>query len=441
LSLRLFENIRLTKVSAMQMFQLIRYSTLILIGIAFSKSAIHTSEIGQYETVMFLAGAVSFFWLNGIIQGILPSLGKESTSIKSPGLFNVFCLLSAFSLLTALFLVVFEHSVSTIFLKGSSIPFLWYLIAYVLFSSPAGLAEYVFLIRGKNKEMLVYGVVSYFLMFILVVVPAVAGWGMERSLCGLVVSSFVRFLWILVLLFKYSFPHFDFAFIARHLKCSTPLVFSMLLSGSGQYIDGFIISGYFDDATFAVFRFGAREFPLALLLANAFNTSMLPSFSDTSRIGYNLELIRKNTEKLAKGLFLLSGLLMLLSHWAFPVLFNTGFKDSATIFNIYLLLIISRLLFPQTILIGLQKNQAILWASLGEIIVNVVFSLWFLHLWGLFGVAYGTLLAYLFEKLILMAFVKKKCGYSVSSYLNIRQHLFYSLLLSAEFVVIEFLIR
>ena len=431
---------KVTQISALQIFQLLRYSTLILIGVVFTKSALSTSEIGQYETFLFLAGAVSFFWLNGLIQGFLPTTGKPSASRKSADLFNVFYLLMAFSILSALFILLFEHSISGVLLKGSEIPFLKYLLVYLLFTSPSGLVEYIYLIRNEGKGMLVYGIVSYALMFLLVVMPPIFGLNIEYSLVGLVFSSVFRFVWLLVLLFQHSSPAFNQVFIRKHLKSAAPLVFSMFLSGSGQYIDGFIISRYFDSATFAVFRFGARELPLVLLLANAFSASMLPGFADLSKLKSNLEVIKQNSQKLGLWLFPLSGALMLMSHWAFPVIFNVNFSGSATIFNIYLLLIVSRLVFPQTILIGLQKNKAIMGASFFEIILNVVFSILFMQFWGLAGVAYGTVCAYAFEKLILMAFVKKICGFGVSAYLNVKQHLLYSLLLAVLFYVVEFLI-
>ena len=69
-----------------------------------------------------------------------------------------------------------------------------------------------------------------------------------------------------------------------------------------------------------------------------------------------------------------------------------------------------------------------------------LFSILFMQFWGLAGVAYGTVCAYAFEKLILMAFVKKICGFGVSAYLNVKQHLLYSLLLAVLFYVVEFLI-
>ena len=433
-------NLRINQISALQIFQLIRFSTLLLIGVVFAKSGLATAEIGQYETFLFLAGAVSFFWLNGLIHGFLPLSEKRSGAGKSSMLFNVFYLLAAFSALTVLFLILFEGAVSGHLLKGSNIPFFKYLLIYLFITSPASLVEYIYLIRKEGKQMLVYGVTSYTLMFVLVVLPIALGKSIEYSMAGLVVSSLFRLVWLFVLLFRYSHPGFDSLFIKNHLKCAYPLIFSMLLSGSGQYIDGFIITGYFDDATFAVFRYGAREFPLVLLLANAFSSSMLPEFSNSSGLKQSLEKIKLNSTKLGRWLFPLSAVMLLVSHWAFPVVFNVSFTGSATIFNIYLLLIISRLLFPQTILIGLRSTREIMWASFLEIVVNVGLSLWFVQLWGLPGVAYGTVCAYLFEKLFLMIFVKKNFNIYLSEYLNVKQHLVYSLLLSALFVIIEFLI-
>lgn len=433
-------NFKITQISALQIFQLIRFSTLLLIGVVFTKSGLPTSEIGQYETFLFLAGAVSFFWLNGLIQGFLPSVDEKSISGKSPVLFNLFYLLTTFSGLAVLFILIFEKAISGHLLHGSQIPFLNYLIVYILISSPASLVEYIYLIKKQGRNILIYGYVTFVLMFLLVVLPPVRGYSVEYSMIGLVISSAIRLVWLLVLLFQNSKPNPDFRFIRKHLKYAFPLVFSMFLSGSAQYIDGFIITSYFDDATFAIFRFGAREFPLVLLLANAFSSSMLPGFADRSMLKSNLEMIRQNSQKLGFWLFPLSGVLMLLSHWAFPVIFNVSFAASATIFNIYLLLIVSRLLFPQTILIGLRKTNAIMWASFLEIVVNVTLSLWFVQFWGLAGVAYGTVCAYLFEKVFLTVFVRKRCGFSLSAYLNVKQHLLYSLLLLTEFIVIEYLI-
>lgn len=419
---------------------MLRYSTLMLIGIVFAKSGLSISDIGQYETFLLIAGAVSFFWLNGLIQGFLPLIDQEAIARKSSKLFNVFYLVTALSVLSGVFLIVFEQSISGFLLKKSSVPYLGYLLIYLIISTPASLVEYIYLVKDQGKQLIRYGGISFCLMFLLVIIPPVLGFGIDYSLAGLIASAVFRFGWLLVLLFKNAAPDFDWSFIRTHLRSSSPLILSLLLSGSAQYIDSFIVTSYFDDATFAIFRYGAREFPLVVLMANAFSISMLPAFADPSKLKSNLESIKLNAQKLGNWMFPLSALLMLLSHWAFPVVFNVGFSQSATIFNIYLLLIVSRLLFPQTILIGLQKNNLIMWASFLEIIVNVTFSLCFVQIWGMAGVAYGTVVAYIFEKVFLMVFVSKSCNIKVSSYLNVSRHLIYSLLLTIEFIIIEYLI-
>ena len=296
-------NFNLSRISALQIFQLIRFSTLILIGVVFSKAGLATSEIGQYETFLFLAGAVSFFWLNGLIQGFLPIVRGESNSAKNAQFFSIFYLLLIFSFLAAGFVLIFEQSISGLLLNGSDVPFLKYLLIYLLVSSPASLIEYIYLVQNHSRKMVVYGIVSFLLMFLLVTLPEVFGKTIEYSMAGLVASVVVRFVWLLVLLFRYSTPIPDVAFLRKHLKSAAPLVFSMFLSGSAQYVDGFIITSFFDEATFAVFRFGAREFPLVLLLANAFSASMLPGFANQSNLKTNLEQIRQNSEKLGRTAF------------------------------------------------------------------------------------------------------------------------------------------
>lgn len=431
-------NLRIGNISSLQLFQLLRFSTFLLIGIVFTKTNLGKIEIGQYETVLFVAGAISFFWLNGLIQGLLSLFKKEEK--HSSQFFNVFILLSIFSLIAILFLILFEKSIAGAMLQKTEIPFLKYLSVYLLFSVPASLVEYIYLLKEKAKSIVNYGIISYSAMLLMVTLPVLFNQSIEYSIIGLVLSAIIRYVWLLVLLVKHSIWQISLDFIVEHVKLSIPLVLSAVLSGSAQYIDGFIVTSHFDEATFAVFRYGAREFPLVLLLANAFSTAMIPRFSNQENLSEVLHEIKAYSIKLMHFLFPLSIVLIGITHWLFPIVFNTGFSESATIFNIYLLLIISRLFFPQTILIGLKNTSLIAWASFLEITINVSLSLWFVVLWGLPGIAYATIVAYIFEKLFLAFMLVKKTGISARKYMNISLHLTYSLLLVIVFYFIEFVI-
>jgi len=432
-------NFKLTNSSSLQFFQLLRYLTFVLIGVVFTKTNLSVSEIGTYEQFLFISGAVSFFWLNGLVRGMLV-LSKSKGLKDGDILFNSFFLISLLTLLAVLFLYLLNGVSVAASVSKLQVRYLYLLLAYLFFSVPANLTEHFFLIRNQSVRIVNYGAVSFFVLFLLTSIPALLGHPIVVSLYGLVASAVLRYLYLVYLLIRNSSFRFSVSFLREHWVFSFPLILSALLSGSAQYVDGFIVTSYFDEATFAVFRYGARELPLVLLLANAFSSAMLPEFSVKKDLLPLLQRIKQESQKMSHYLFPLSALLVLSSHVLFPFVFNKSFSESASVFNIYLLLISSRLLFPQTILIGLKKTMVIAWASFFELALNVLLSFWFVGFWGIQGVAYATVVAYLFEKFFLMFVLRRRLNIRVTNYQNISLHLFYSLLLFILFCMVEFVI-
>lgn len=423
----------------MQLFQLMRFGTFVLIGVVFTKTNLTTESIGEYEQFLFLAGGVSFFWLNGLIRGLLP-LAKDPENKKVSPVFNAFVVISLFTLLTVVLLAIAGKHVGQSLLGHREIPYLGLLLAYLFFSVPANLVEYFFLLRNESGKMVSYGVISFSVMFVLVVLPVLFSLDLRFALYGLLLVAVLRYLFLLGLMLTLKETRLSMGFIRTYLGLSVPLIFSALLSGSAQYVDGFIVTSRFDEATFAIFRYGARELPLVVLLANAFSNAMLPEFANKNMLQASLARVKKESGRLSDLLFPLSALLILLSHELFPILFNADFDQSATIFNIYLLLIISRLMFPQTILIGLKQTAVVVRASFLELIINVLLSLIFVRFWGIAGVAYATVIAYFFEKIYLLIVVNRKFNIAPRNYQNSFRHLFYSLLLLVIFFIVEFVI-
>lgn len=430
--------LQVTTVYSLQAFQLMRYVSMILIGVFMAKSSLGMDAIGEYEQFMFLSGCVSFFWLNGLIRGLLPTYKEDE-----PGdvrFFNAFLLINGLALVSAFVILGLSRVWFPAQAGSAPVWVRWILAAFLFFSVPASLTEYYFLVKKKSLRILFYGAFSYLLMMVLVLLPALLGWGIEACLLGALVWAVFRYLFLWFLLLRYVKLQFSMEYQREHIGVSMPLVLSALVSGSAQYVDGFIVRSRFDEAAFAVFRYGAREFPVVLLMANAFSNAMLPVFNAAENVQQALQKIRRESARLSNMLFPLSAVLMLTSHWLFPILFNSKFAGSATIFNIYLLLITSRLLFPQTILIGLRQTSLIVWASVGELVVNVAFSFVFVSFWGMNGVAFATVLAYLLEKSLLIAMVQRRLEIPVTMYQNISRHLIYSLLLCGLFFVVEYLI-
>lgn len=416
----------------MQIFQLLRFGTLLLISIVFAKSSLLIAEIGFYEMFLFVATLLCSFWINGLIQSFLPLYRSnntfEKTEGKSPEIFNIFLLVSILSVLTILVLVIFNKPLSNVLTKANEIPYFKLVLIYIFFSSPSFLIEYIYLVRNESLRILKYGVITFFIQFVLISTPAILGYSMEFSIMGLVLISIVRYVWLLILLKKYALFTPSINFIKEHIYVAYPLIISTLLGSSAVYVDSFLVLNKFDTATFAIFKYGAREFPLVLLMANALSTAMIPNFSVKNEIGNALISLRKKSGNLMHLLFPITMLFLIFSSWLYPRIFNENFTESARIFNIYLLLIISRLVFPQTILIGLKKTKIVMYASFVELVINIFLSIVFLHFWGIEGIAFATLIAFASQKIIWLVYIKLVLKISPLKYVPVAELTIYSIL-------------
>lgn len=417
-----------------QVFQLIRFGALIGTNILFTKGLLQTSDIGTYESLLLIAAVSSSFWINGIMQGLLGTFPRNE---KTPALFNTFILLNGLSFVVAVILFLFQNNIliwfnisnTTLFNKL----FIWY-IAFTAFNNPTYLNEYFLMMTGRNKPLLLYGMVVYFFQLAVLTLPLAAGFSIIVSIQLLACLGLLKWIISWVIIYRHSIFSMDANFVRLLISKSAPLAVATLISGYAQYIDAWIVKHYSDEKTFAAFMYGAREFPLSLIMANALSETL------ANRIRLNglqdgLTVIKNETKKLAKILFPLSFLLIILSPIVFPLVYNQDFILSSSIFNIYLLLIIPRLLFPQSILIGTGNNRIIVWSALFELIINISSSLLLLHLIGIKGIAWGTVIAYMADKLFLWNYACKKLRLHVLSITHFKIWSIGSIILIIFFIV------
>ena len=435
---------KISNVGSLQSFQILRFSTFLLISVIFTRSPLSVADIGYYELSLFIASAVSFFWVNGLIQSLLPLYNSNKTfrvevvnrKSKSPELFNAFLLLSAFSLAAFIFCILFQRAFH-VFEGVKDITFMNLIFVYILISNPGHLIEYIYLLKNKPAQLVLYGFTTFAVQLVIVALPVVLGYPVELAIWGLIVISVIRLFWLAVLLKRHAKFMFSPGFIKEHISLGLPLILSSLLSGSAQYIDGIIISASYDAAGFALFRFGAKEFPLVILMANGLSNAMLPEFSARDKIGEALSTIKRKSARLMHILFPLSILLLFFSKVIYINLFSIDFSRSADVFMVYLLLIISRLIFPQTILIGLKKTRVVLAASIVEIILNVSLSLYLTQFYGIVGVAVATAIVFLVEKIVLAGYNFFKLKIKPQEYIPLGWYFFYSFLIVLIFILID----
>ena len=173
-------------------------------------------------------------------------------------------------------------------------------------------------------------------------------------------------------------------------------------------------------------------------MANALSNAMVPEFSDASTRSVSLVKLRQQSLKLMHWFFPASIVMLFFSRELYPVLFNSDFEKAASIFNIMILLIICRLVFPQTILLGHGKTRSLLMASSIEFIIKIVLSFLLIKSLNIYGIALATVAAFLTEKIYLTITVYRKLNIKPASYIPLSWLIFYSALLIAAFAFTEY---
>jgi O-antigen/teichoic acid export membrane protein len=433
-------------ISGLQLYQLMKPIIFLIISIVLTKSSLSTEDIGQWEMFMFISGLLTFFWVTGIIQSLLPLYHRNKTYRKvgsngvdkSPEVFNAFLLLCFFSLLV----FFLGHSLKanfSVFHNRGNVPFINLLLLYILLNSPVQLIEYIYLLNNRSYRIFQYGLYTFSAQLVFVVIPLLLGKGIIWSIYGLLLITFFRWIWLIILLRRYTLLKISIPFIKEHLYLGIPLIITTLISGSGQYIDGVIVSAvYRDPARFALFRYGAKEFPLVLMLANGLNAAMLSEFSTREKMRESVEILRVKSTRLMHILFPTTMVMMLIARWIYPIMFRQDFEPSSGIFLVYALLIIPRLVFPQTIVVGRKKTHITLIAAIIEIVVNVALSLLMLR-WGykLVGIAVSTFVAYVVSNAYLVGYVWFKMKIKPAEYIPLKVFAIYSFLIGVLFILID----
>lgn len=426
-------------VRGLQVFQILRFMTFFITGVCLSKTFLTVREIGIYESFMFLAGAFSFFWVSGILNALLSRYNDEHPEQAASSIFNTGALLIAVNFLLIILLFLFNKMVFGLIPENPEdiFPFL---IAYILLNNPTYLIEYILLLKKKPLSLITYGFLTFILHLAAVFIPLYTGKELIYIFYGILGLALCKNLYLFFLLKANKYFRFNTAEWSEQLSLAIPLTFSLLISGSAEYIDGLLISTHFGNDAFVVFRYGAKELPLATLMANSLSMAMVPLLRKGNTISpEGLSKLRSETSGLMHLLFPITILLIFLSPVIYPILFRPEFTQSAGVFNIYLLLLISRMLFPQSVIMATGHTGIIFKTALAEITINIVSSYLLMLKYGIMGVAIGTVIAFFSEKIILAAWCRYRLQIRVEKYLPVQTWLIYSLLLlTAYFSTLRF---
>jgi len=406
---------------SLQVFNAMRFGIAILIAIVLAKIA-DTETINIYESLVLIGTTFTFFYASAINHTLVPFAEGTSEEGRKTIYYTAFRMLLIGVIISTLAMFVYAHTVS----KEPEQPYLYLYIAFIMFNTPALLAENILLIEKRLNSLVIYGALAFGLQLAAVSIPLLFG-NLMRSILLLAVVGILKFGYTIFLINKYNIWSKSKEQFKTLFKVSSPVMGSLFLANGYLYISTFLIKFNSSAESFNIFRYGSREFPLFMILANSFSTIQSGLLAKAKgNIDSALEQMKKSSVRLMNQLFPIAILLSLSSSFLFKIAFNDSLAEAYQIFNILLLILLSRLLFPQSILLAIKKNRPMLTASFLEFTLGISLSIVLIQTHGIIGVAWAMVAAHIIDKVVLCYYAHKE-GFALNSYFPWKIYLVYSI--------------
>ena len=448
-------------IRAGQFAQGARQGAIILVALALPRLGVGRELIGQWEGLLYVGYILGFGWLTGLLQAYLVTIRLTNPAqtasfsrmaVVGVGLFSALLLAVAAALHEPLFRLLS---------LGEAPPGWWYFFLFLLTQWPGLFFEQVLLIRGKPRGLAVFGGCSALGFSLALLLPIYLGYELRQSLFSLALFAGLKGLFILVyLLYKGWWPQeLEPATTEEYpqgrpqgiaptgtpptgrvrsanasndsttslpdysttlLKTAWPLILYASVGALVTAFDPWFVNYWYagDEAIFATFRYGARELPLLAAITNATIAVVLPRLTEDPSAG--LDLLKSSSRRLFHWIFGGAILVMFTSPWWWTLVFTEVFAESLPLFQIYLFVVVSRLLFPVPVLTALGHTRLLMVFGLLELLINIVLSILLAPTYGLMGIIWATVIAYLVDKVCLMAYLKYRTGISPGRYTDWR---------------------
>lgn len=414
-----------------QSLQVFRLGSVLLLSVVLVQLNIGSEYIGDFEWFIFLANVASFFWALGLKNAFMSFFPNLNSEDKNHLIINISVLFLVLGSLV--FTILYFIDLPRMDLLYSYLPWLF---CFLVLGTTASLTEHVLIVTQQSRTLFFYGLISYSVYFFGLSLIALFYKSIQPLFIGIGMWACLRFIYFLWLIRIHRNFTIKPKLLLRFILFGLPLVIHVLLGGGMEYVDGYIVEAFFERSDFTYFRYGARELPINTIFISAMASAFIPLA--VADLNDSLAQVKQRTSKLMNYLFPISMVLMLSSPMIYQFVYNSEYLISAQIFNIYLLIICSRILLPQIVIYAKHKNSFLMAISFVEFTINIGLSLFLMQDYGLQGIAFATVIAFFIQKLILIVYNSSVLKIPLKSYIDVPKYLLFSLALYATFVVSVF---
>lgn len=293
-----------------------------------------------------------------------------------------------------------------------AVPFGIYLLGALI----GALVTYEAIADGAYRRLLWFTALSYLWQVIAFVAPLYLGAPMIVVVWSLASTVFPR---LGFLLWRYgrtvdarlpASPERRL-FVSQFSNLIAYSIFGIVVTAIDYYLVGH--SANDSESAVGLWRYGAQEIPFVLGVVGGLSATALAE----GRAGMNAmaEALRRRARLASRGLLALAAALMISSPYIFRDVLGEEFYPAHVVFNTMLLVLPSRLIVTQPLLVSEDMQRLMLAVGFGESLLNVAVSLALLPVLGLLGIAVGTVIAFTAERVSYVVLLSRR-GHSLGSY-------------------------
>ena len=391
-----------------------RFGIKSVIGIVLAR-LITPAELGSYRQLFLIYTTFSTLMMLGIPQSLLyflPKLASDEERRQHVG--KIMNLSLVLSIVFALGLLGFRGLIASKF-SNPQLGFLLLVYAiYPVFMFSSSLYSYVMLGQGDAIASARFTLFSVATDAILILGTALWTRDLKLIVTGVIAAAFFQWLYTRVKLQRYraSF-RLDPSFYKKQFAYALPLGLSSIVGMLSIQLDKFVISGFFDPASFAIFSVGAMELPFISILTNSVNSVLLPGISAQSDKTKMSEVFRAAVRKNALFIFPVALICYLFAPQIITLLYTDVYRGAIPFFRIYLGILPLRVATFGIIFMAIGKTRVILFNSIFTLICNLVLNLVLVRQYGMMGAAVATVIMTAISVLLYIGLVRWKYGFII----------------------------
>lgn len=397
-----------------QLYVALRYGCLLLAALAVPKLGTSPTDPGIYELLWLLGTSVSFFWAGAWLDAFWVSAraaapaarkGIESTAFWGA---QVLSLVSA-GLLWVLMRGIYPDKIAPMLALGYTV--------YMMGEMGSQSLAFTYLLRERRKALILWGMASYGSLLAVVALGMWVSASLEQIFFVAAGTSLLK--WVFALYATQAGrPRLNTALLAALGRQAMPLALVAVVAQGSPLLDGYLVEHFFTDQ-FAQFRYGSKELPFVLIMANAMSlthSGAIAAALQQETVMPALAELRRATVRLLSWSGPLTIALLLSSDFIFDVVLGPGYSSAVPVFDCCLLLSLPRTIFPQSVVRGYQHNYALTASAIFELVIKVGLSLWWMQLWGLTGLVLATVVGLFAEKFYLAVHCRHRLHVSFATY-------------------------